>query len=68
MSTTTDLRQRAQPEPALDEQLLRARFEDELRAAGLALPEGERELVVSLCVSAYREDLARAARRLPEPR
>lgn len=47
----------------LDEQRLRAQFQDELLAAGLTLPDSERDLVVSLCVSAYREDVVRAVHR-----
>jgi hypothetical protein len=50
MTTTTDL---------ADAQLRRACLE-ELAAQGLLLPEGEQELVVSLFLSAYREDLERA--------
>jgi hypothetical protein len=54
MTSTTDL-------DVADEQLRRACLE-ELAAQGLRLPEGEQELVVALFVSAYREDLERAAR------
>ncbi|MCW2607381.1 MAG: hypothetical protein JWO60_2074 [Frankiales bacterium] len=47
---------------APEEALLRRLCLEELAAQGLQLPEGEQELVVSLCVSAYREDLENAQR------
>jgi hypothetical protein len=54
MTTTTHL-------DVAEEQLRQACLE-EIAAQGLRLPEDEQDLVVSLFVTAYREDLERATR------
>jgi hypothetical protein len=44
----------------LSDQALRARLLAELHEQGLALPEKQEELVMRMCLSAYREDVLRA--------
>ena len=44
----------------VDEAQLRAICLAELQAQGMVLPTAEQELLVTLCASAYREDVVRA--------